>query len=310
MIPAPSFEEIEETLKNSARWSKEPRVAGLLFIQPTSSLARDEIIPKLEYFHHRSGDDVHFFCGGFSGYANVYPDNQLVATIDGIKWYFSPSQFNKLRREIETRTSWIYSGGDDLLLVDVNNLPNQVRLDFSTRSAYLFRLDQMKQDGIIIGVGQFFEEIFRFAEDYKGDNAVKKFISPPEISRFINAPRNIGILVGRMGDAWKRSDYPAVVHACATILETMAKDVLRNPAIENQPLGSFIQSLYRNPSHLSQQDIDNILDIYNKRNSAPLAGHGATRPPNISQQDAKAIMRITDDIVRKEYSARVSSVGR
>ena len=203
----------------------------MLFAQPKSPLARSEIVPQLEYFHHRSGDDVHFFCGGYSAYDNKYRDNKPVARISGTQWYFSLSQFNTLRKRVETNTSWKYSGGTDLILVNVNNSPDKASLDL--KSAVLFPLERMKQDGVIVSVATFFEEIFRFAEDYKGNNAVEEFPSPPEIGDIRIAPSNIGVLFQRMTDCWKQNDYGGVLHASASIFETMAKDVVQNPAVEN-----------------------------------------------------------------------------
>ena len=306
MIPAHSFENIEEELANQSRWSKEPRVAGLLFAQPQSHLTQTEIIPQLAYFHHRSSDDVHFFCGGYSAYANVYGDNEPLIRIDGAQWYFSPSQFNTLRKRVETATKWKYSGGTDLILVNVNHAPKKISLGMSR--AFFFPLEKMKQDGVIISVAMFFEEVFRFAENYKGDNAVEAFTSPPEIGNIQFAPHNIGVLSQRMTDCWKRNDYGGVLHASASIFETMAKDVVPNPAVENQTLAGFFEQ-YRKHSALPQSSLDLILDTYKRRNTTPLAGHGGTKSPQISRKQAEEIMMVTSDFVRHEYKARALNVG-
>lgn len=306
MIPAHSFEKIEQQLADESRWSKESRIAGLLFAQPESSLARSEIVPHLSYFHHRSDADVHFFCGGYSAYGNAYKDNKLIIRVADVPWYFSPSQFNILRKQIEANTSWQYSGGTDLILVNVKNSPGKATLDL--KSAILFPLERIKRDGVIVSVGTFFEEIFRFAENYKGDNAVEEFINPPEIGDIRIAPSNIGVLFERMADCWKRNDFGGVLHASASVFETMAKDIIQNPAIENQPLGGFFEQ-YRRHSALPQPSLDLILDTYKRRNATPLAGHGGTGSPQISKEQATEIMRITRDFVRHEYKARAHSVG-
>jgi hypothetical protein len=306
MIPAHTFDKIEEELVNQSRWSKEPRIAGLLFAQPKSPLAQAEIVPQLEYFHHRSGNDVHFFCGGYSAYANVYRDNQPVVRINETQWYFSPMQFNLLRQQIEVKTSWRYSGGTDLVLVDVNISPEKASLDLN--SAVLFPLERMKQDGVIISVATFFEEIFRFAENYKGNNAVGEFINPPEIGDMRIAPSNIGVLFQRMADCWKRNDYGGVLHASASIFETMAKDVVQNPAVENQTLAGFFEQ-YRRHSALPRPSLDLILDTYRRRNTTPLAGHGGTGTPQISREQAKEIVTVTSEFVRHEYKSRALRVG-
>ncbi|MEI8033833.1 MAG: hypothetical protein WCH05_10900, partial [Chlorobiaceae bacterium] len=118
----------------------------------------------------------------------------------------------------------------------------------------------IKRDGVIVSVGTFFEEIFRFAENYKGDNAVEEFINPPEIGDMRIAPSNIGVLFQRMDDCWKRNDYGGVLHASASVFETMAKDIIRNPAIENQTLAGFFEQ-YRRYSALPKPS----LDLYSAR---------------------------------------------
>ena len=45
------------------QWSK---LIGILFCQPGTKLAREEIIPNLDYFYYRSGVFVDFFCAGYS----------------------------------------------------------------------------------------------------------------------------------------------------------------------------------------------------------------------------------------------------
>ena len=44
------------------------RMVGLLFAPKEVRLARDEIIPSLDYFHHRAGNHIDFFCAGYSRY--------------------------------------------------------------------------------------------------------------------------------------------------------------------------------------------------------------------------------------------------
>ncbi|MCA9994209.1 MAG: hypothetical protein KDE56_00595 [Anaerolineales bacterium] len=306
MIPAYSFEQIERELSYQSQQYKKTRIAGLLFARPGSSIAQTEIIPDLEYFHYRSGNDVHFFCGGYSAYKDIYDDNLPVIKINGIQWYFSANKFNELRKQIENSTIWKYSGGVDLLLQNVKNSAETATLDL--KSTVLFPLEKMKRDGVIVSVSGFFEEIFRFAEEYLGGNAVEEFIDPPDVGNIKLAPSNIGILFGRMTDCWNRNDYGGVLHSSASIFETMAKDVVRNPAVENQTLGSFFEQ-YRKHSTLPKPSLDLILDTYKWRNSTPLAGHGSTTTPQISREQAKEIISITGDFVRHEYKERAMKVG-
>jgi hypothetical protein len=89
----------------------------------------------------------------------------------------------------------------------------------------------------------------------------------------------------------------------------MAKDIVPNPKIENQSLGGFFEA-YRKHSALTPNELDHLLNLYNLRSTTPLAGHGATQLPQITQEEASNIMTLIGDCVRYEYSARALKVGK
>lgn len=309
MLPAYTYPKICSELTNKVRWSENVKMAGLLFARPTSILAASEIVPHLDYFHHRSANHVHFFCGGYGAYwpPGKFKDQNAVILMNGTDWFFSAEQFNQLRSEIERKIAWRYSGATDLILFNVlATQSKRMELDFS--SAWSFQLERMKDDGVISGVEMFFEEIFRFAESYRGNYAVRAFVDPPDLEYVRYAPTNIGTLSQRMGDCWRRNDYGGVLHAVASIFETMAKYVVQRPTVENQTLGGFI-SLYRKHSALPAQDLDRIEKIYQRRNTTPLAGHGGTKAPNISREEAQSLIKFTSECIRYECKKHALFVG-
>ena len=119
---------------------------------------------------------------------------------------------------------------------------------------------------------------------------------------------NIGLLVERMDDALKRGDPAQVLHASASIFETLAKDVINLESIQDKSLGSFF-ARYRNDSGLPDPILDYILEIYNRRSTEPLAGHGSTRPPNIAQEEAIILAEMTKAFVRIERQLAISRGG-
>jgi len=110
---------------------------------------------------------------------------------------------------------------------------------------------------------------------------------------------NIRKLIERMEFMYSNNDFAGVLHSSATIFETLAKDLLKNPSIENKSFGGFFTS-YRNKSKLSETVIDTIENIYKKRNTEPLAGHGSTLPPNISNDEAVLLIEMTKAFIRME----------
>jgi hypothetical protein len=114
---------------------------------------------------------------------------------------------------------------------------------------------------------------------------------------------NIRILIERMDDALKRDDYPGVLHAGASIFETLAKDVIGIPSVEDQTLKGFFER-YRKDSILPDEILNYILDIYESRNTTPLAGHGSTKTPSISREAAISLSEMSRAFVRIEYKLR------
>lgn len=110
---------------------------------------------------------------------------------------------------------------------------------------------------------------------------------------------NIRKLIERMDILFNNKDYAGVLHASASIFETLAKDVIRKNSIENQPLGSFFE-LYRKQSKLPNNILELIKEIYDKRNKEPLAGHGSTKETMLSHEDAIILIEMTKSFVKME----------
>lgn len=176
MIPAWSLEGVREDL--SRRFERDGfkadavMMVGLLLARPQSPLARTEIVPNLQYLHHRSGAHIHFFCAGYGAYWSLaqVPDAERVVTIGTTQWLYSDRLFNDFRAELESVTRWRYSGGVDLLLTNAlwNADSKEAELDF--RSALAMSLDQAISDGAIPDVARWFEQIIRFAETNDQDD--------------------------------------------------------------------------------------------------------------------------------------------
>jgi hypothetical protein len=110
---------------------------------------------------------------------------------------------------------------------------------------------------------------------------------------------NIRLLVDRMENSLQREDYSNVLHSSASIFETMAKEVIGTDGIQNQTLGGFFDR-YRNESLLPGSILDYILEIYRKRNSEPLSGHGSLEAPSISSEEAIVLSQMTKALVKIE----------
>lgn len=142
---------------------------------------------------------------------------------------------------------------------------------------------------------------FRFHKDYNNHIHVK-VLTIEEIESSIIEGQNVNIrlLFKRMENSFKADDYSNVLHASASIFETMAKDIIGIPTIQDKTLKSFFER-YRVDSKLPSAILDYILNTYEKRNITPLAGHGSLTIPNISKEDAIILIEMTQAFVRIEY---------
>ncbi|MBD2066254.1 hypothetical protein H6F93_01705 [Leptolyngbya sp. FACHB-671] len=116
---------------------------------------------------------------------------------------------------------------------------------------------------------------------------------------------NIKTLLNRMSAAIDNSDPAGVLHASACVFETLAKDIVGLPSVQNQTLGGFFER-YRRDSKLPNELLEYINDIYQQRNRTPLAGHGSLNNPNINIAQAIVLAEITSALVRAEYKLRIT----
>lgn len=114
---------------------------------------------------------------------------------------------------------------------------------------------------------------------------------------------NVRKLIARLDQSLDAGDYPAVLHACASVFEVVAKEVVDNPAVAEKSLGSFFEA-YRNASRLPADFLDYILEVYNRRNTEPLAGHGQLSEPTVTREEAVILASLTKAIVEAENRLR------
>ncbi|MFZ3217682.1 MAG: hypothetical protein WA192_16610 [Candidatus Acidiferrales bacterium] len=194
-------------------------LTGLLFARPSSKLVAEEILPDLGYFHHRSGENVDFFCAGFSRYTRGrrYPDEKRIPSADAPQpsWFYSDIAFNEFRRELAAEADWEYSGDPELVLTNAefDTRRGRTLLDFG-RSIKL-NLEKAKTGGAIVSVANLFEKIFRFAETQRGDDPTWGLSDKLALDTGQNAPWNL--VVGFLAES-VRTDTQRVRHFLVTDL--------------------------------------------------------------------------------------------
>lgn len=171
------IEELTSSFESSLKSTSDPgvKLVGLLFARPNAALGKGEIIPSIDYFHHRSGASIDFFCAGYRRFGRREYDDEVAVTTGEDPWYFSNIAFNKLRDQVANRTTWSYSGEADLLLLDSIFDEQTQTATLSWDAAIIGDLDLMLRNEAITSVHRYFEDIFKFAEDYNGKSPTKSF---------------------------------------------------------------------------------------------------------------------------------------
>ena len=181
------------------------RMLGLLFGRPESQILQREIIPSLNYFNERSAYAIDFFFGGYippkESEHNQYDDQQPV---DGSAptghGYFSATAFTRLRQDIESVSTWKYSGAVDLILL-TSRMSTQSRLKLDFSKTLVLNLQKCRESKLIPSIDQFFELVFRFAEEYDGNDPISSF----------SAALEKGVAVSAMAGGIK-SFIPKILH--------------------------------------------------------------------------------------------------
>lgn len=149
---------------------KKKSLVAVLFCNPNSQFCKDEILESLNYFHHRSKDHIDIFCCGYGAYwpEDKYSDLKTVTHIDGVDWSYSDNSFVAALEDFENKTTWRYSGENELLLLDVS--PSVEPDELNINSALVCNLEQMKKDDAFSSVRALFESIIRYsANNGEGD---------------------------------------------------------------------------------------------------------------------------------------------
>ncbi len=152
MLEAITYQEMLNDIQNNQ--IKEDTI-GILVTRPDLEGGKS-ILSSLNYYHHLSGKSANFYLPGFGAYwYETYPDERVVAKIDGIEWSYSDKMFVDFINALEAYSKWQYSGETELLMLEykdgILSFDNMIQ----------FYLDNMLRDNIIVSVPAFFQQLFR-----------------------------------------------------------------------------------------------------------------------------------------------------
>lgn len=183
MESAPTLEMVLERLGDQMRNADPPvraRMLGLMFCRPQLRLAKEELLPNLNYFDRRSAEHIDFFFVGFLPplWVDFYGDSEFAYPVqgpNGQNWLFDESQFNEWRKTIEEHSSWRYSGANDLLLVNARRDESGFEAKIDLTSALSVTLESIKSSESLPEISMLFEKIFQYSETPDSSDPVAGF---------------------------------------------------------------------------------------------------------------------------------------
>lgn len=213
------------------------QLVGFLFAPEGTSLAKDKILPRLDEYHFRTGDELDIFFAGYmyvlgeemhdEGFQYLFddPESFLATTIEresGVKtyWGFSAKDFEYARQLFVklTNRKWNYSGEVDMLLTvaTFDSINERVNLEF--KSFLQFKLEEMLKDDAIMSSGYFFESLFQLAESMKGEDALQYMRDQKSIEAIVKSLWDIFLdkvpgVRSIWKNGWQKGKHYQIYHA-------------------------------------------------------------------------------------------------
>jgi len=91
-------------------------LTGILLARPEDKIAKEAILPNLEFWHYRSDFYTDFFCAGYIPTELASDAKPVGVQIQGLDWGFSLRAFVEIVEDVEKQTGWRYNGDPCLLL--------------------------------------------------------------------------------------------------------------------------------------------------------------------------------------------------
>lgn len=154
MIEAISYENMINDL--SERYKGINKTFAILLVRPNRSVASEDILNDIQYFHHRSSNKLDIYMPGYGAYwGEEVPDSIDVCKVGDTKWSFSHGRFIEFIEKMENVSKWKYYGGTELILLDFQEQ------HISYKSVVRVKLDFALRDGAIDSVSEFIEKVIR-----------------------------------------------------------------------------------------------------------------------------------------------------
>lgn len=173
MIPIYRIDQILNALAEAFKTRYKRRdvnITGILLARPEDPTCKKDILPHLNYWHHRSDYYTEFFCIGYTP-ERPFDDSSArpVTRVAGADWYFSDRAFTETLVELECKVRWTYDSQSYLLITNTrfDQATGNARLDF--RGAMIVNIGDAIKDGAVTSASQLADRLFEFAKRINED---------------------------------------------------------------------------------------------------------------------------------------------
>jgi len=150
-----------------AKQKQRRSLTALVLAHPADDFVTDQVLPRLRFWHLRSGDAVDFVFFGYS--TPPFKDGQDGMLIPQLA-EFDDRMFIQAIEHLEATTTVTYSGRT-MLLLTVAEMVGEVTL-FNFDWVVDFDIEGLIKDGAIADVRTLFEDIIRLAKHHPADDSI------------------------------------------------------------------------------------------------------------------------------------------
>lgn len=175
MIPAPSYQYITTLLNQD--WvkignndapgiPKKGNIVGFIFFdQNFKRPPLADFIENIDILNNESGKYIYFFLPGVSMYgSNEGESSKEMGKLNGVAIYHNSEAFVSFKSEFEDKIrNWKYTGGVDIVLIDVIESEGGRSLDFD--SAIFFKVDEFINLHLVERTFELITKIIKFRKN-------------------------------------------------------------------------------------------------------------------------------------------------
>ena len=173
MIPIYRTDQIKTVLADAFenRYKRrDVNITGILLARPEDPICKKEILPHLNYWHHRSDYYTEFFCIGYT------PDRPFdvasptpVTHVGGSPWYFSDHAFTEFLAEFEEQVNWTYDSQPYLLITNTRYDAQTKKADLDFGGAMIVNIADAVKTKAVASASQLADRLFDFAKRINED---------------------------------------------------------------------------------------------------------------------------------------------